>query len=477
MICDVVIIGAGVIGSMTARELSKYKLKICILEKDSDAAMGASRANSGIVHAGYDARPGSLKARLNVLGNELMESAARELDVPFKRIGSLVVSFWGEDRRGLEALYERGIKNGVRGLRILDREEALMMEPNLPQEVEGALYAPTAGIICPYELTIGALENAITNGAELRLGSGVKRIERVDGLFRIQTDNGSIAARYVVNAAGVYADAISAMVGDDSFRIMPRKGEYLLFDKSQGGVVGKTIFQLPTDKGKGILVTPTVDGNLLIGPNANPADRRDDTATTAAGIEEIMLKALKSVPGIDMRQVITSFAGLRATSSTGDFVIGESPAVPRFVNVAGIESPGLAASPAIAQYVSGILADAGLDLIPKADYTPERRGIARFRDMSDEERKRLIKRNKAYGRIVCRCEKVTEGEVIDSIRRPAGARNLDAVKRRTRAGMGRCQGGFCSGRIMEILSKELGIPLDEVTKMGEGSNILAGRTK
>jgi glycerol-3-phosphate dehydrogenase len=477
MICDVVIIGAGVIGSMTARELSKYKLKICILEKDSDAAMGASRANSGIVHAGYDARPGSLKARLNVLGNELMESAARELDVPFKRIGSLVVSFRGEDRRGLEALYERGIKNGVRGLRILDREEALMMEPNLPQEVEGALYAPTAGIICPYELTIGALENAITNGAELRLGSGVKRIERVDGLFRIQTDNGSIAARYVVNAAGVYADAISAMVGDDSFRIMPRKGEYLLFDKSQGGVVGKTIFQLPTDKGKGILVTPTVDGNLLIGPNANPADRRDDTATTAAGIEEIMLKALKSVPGIDMRQVITSFAGLRATSSTGDFVIGESPAVPRFVNVAGIESPGLAASPAIAQYVSGILADAGLDLIPKADYTPERRGIARFRDMSDEERKRLIKRNKAYGRIVCRCEKVTEGEVIDSIRRPAGARNLDAVKRRTRAGMGRCQGGFCSGRIMEILSKELGIPLDEVTKMGEGSNILAGRTK
>lgn len=477
MIYDVAIIGAGVTGAMIARELSRFELKICILEKDSDAAMGASRANSGIIHAGYDAAPGSMKAKMNVLGSELMEKTARELDVPFKRTGSLVVAFNHEGRHGLEALYEKGVKNGVRDLWILDREGALEMEPNLSQEVEGALYAPSAGIICPYELTLGALENAIMNDAELRLNSEVKRIDRIGGLFRMETENESLTARYVVNAAGVYADAVSALAGDDSFSIRPRKGEYLLFDKSQGGIVGRTIFQLPTNKGKGILVTPTVDGNLLIGPNANPAEGKDDTATTAAGIEEIIKNALKSIPGINMRQVITSFAGLRATPAERDFILRESPVARGFVNAAGIESPGLTASPAIAHYIVGILADAGLGLIPKANYTPDRKGIARFRDMTDEERAILVNRNKAYGRIVCRCEKITEGEVIDSIRRPAGARSLDAVKRRTRAGMGRCQGGFCSGRIMEILSKELGMPLDEVTKMGEGSSILAGRTK
>lgn len=477
MMYDVAIVGAGVVGALIARELSRYNVKVCLIDKEADVAMGTSKANSAIVHAGYDAKPGSLKARLNVRGNALMSQVAEELDVPFQRIGSLVLAFHEEDMTQLHKLYSRGIENQVPDLKILDKEQVRKMEPNLSEEVIAALYAPTAGIICPYELTVGAVENAVFNGVDLKLERTVINIIAEHRQFTLITEKEEIQCKYLINAAGVHADAIAAMVGKENFSITPRKGEYLLLDKSQGGVVNTVIFQPPSKMGKGILVTPTVDGNLLIGPNAHDIDNKEDISTTASGLEEVIHGAGKSVPTLDIRQVITSFAGLRATPSTGDFIIEEAADVKGFIQVAGIESPGLSASPAIAEYVVKVLNQAGLELEKREKFDPIRKPVVRFREMTDAERAKVIQQNSKYGKIICRCEKVTEGEIVDCIRRPAGARNIDAVKRRTRAGMGRCQGGFCAPRVAEILSRELDIPMEEVTKMGGQSKLLAGRTK
>lgn len=478
MVYDAAVIGAGVIGALTARELSRYDLKICIIEKGADAACGASKANSAIVHAGYDPVPGTLKARFNVRGNRLFESISKELDLPFKRIGSLVLAF---DKAGMDTvreLYERGVKNQVPGLRILDSAEKVReIEPNIAQEAVGALHAASAGITCPYELAYAAAENAVSNGTELMLESEVIGISFSNGIFGIETSRGTVYSRYVVNAAGLFSDAVAAMIGDRSFRITPRKGEYMLLDKSQGNLVSSVIFRTPTDKGKGILVAPTVDGNLLIGPTAEDADDREDLSTTFRGLQEVAEGALKLVSGIDLRQVITSFAGLRAVPSGPDFIVSPSPANSRFINAAGIESPGLTAAPAIAEYIVGLLGGSGLELKPRKDFDPSRRAIARFSEASDGQKMELIRKDRAYGRIVCRCEMVTEAEITEAIRRPAGARNVDAVKRRTRAGMGRCQGGFCTPGIVEILSRELGIPMEKVTKKGTGSELLTGKTK
>lgn len=507
MVYDVVVIGAGVIGCHTARQLSRYKLKICLLEKHSDVASGTSSANSGIIHAGYDAEPGSLKAKFNVRGNKMMDQVARELDVPFKRIGSLVLAFNQDDMIKIKTLYERGLTNGVQGMEILTASQIREKEPNVSEETIGALYAPSAGIICPYELTISAAENAVENGVDIVLECEVKNI-KVEGisfcgedktlycnnrplfdgdrllydndhpLYSIATNQGEFKARYVVNCAGLYADAVAAMVGDTSFTVNSRKGEYILFDKRQGRIVNSVIFQTPTKMGKGILVTPTVDGNLLIGPNAVDINNKNDLSTTREGLDQVLRGAFKSVPGIDKRNIITSFAGLRAIPSTGDFIIGESRVAKGFINVAGIESPGLTAAPAIAEYVvEEVLRNAGLKLVPRPDFNPLRYPVKRFRNMEEYELAGLIKENPLYGRIVCRCEKVSAAEIIDSIRRPAGARTLDGIKRRTRAGMGRCQGGFCTPRVMEILSQELDVPIDKITKSGGNSWMLAGRTK
>lgn len=477
MLYDAIIIGAGVVGAFISRELSRYKLNICLIEKESDVAMGSSKANSSIVHAGYDAVPGSLKARLNVPGNEMMEQVSRELDVPFKRTGSLVLAFKGDDTARLRELMERGLKNGVKGLEILPGEKVREMEPNVSEDVAAALYAPTAGTVCPYELTIGAVENAVANGAELKLEAEVKGIAFEDGRFTVYTDKEELKCRYLVNAAGIYADKISAMTGDDSFFIKPRKGEYLLFDKSQGRTVSRIIFQLPTEKGKGVLVVPTIDGNLMIGPNAEDIEDREDVATTAGGLEQVIGAARKAVPALDMREVITSFAGLRAKPSTEDFLIQASKVNNRFINVSGIDSPGLTCAPAIGPYVADILKSQGLELKKKEDFNPVRERVVRTRKLSEEELSEVIGKNPLYGRIVCRCEKVSEGEVVDCIRRPAGAKNLDGIKKRTRTGMGRCQGGFCTPRLVEILSRELGIPVEEVTKKGGESRLLHGKTK
>ncbi len=474
---DISIIGAGVTGALIARELSRFDIKVCILDKDADVAMGTSKANSAIVHAGYDASPNSLKAKLNVRGNALMDDVANDLDVPFKRIGSFVLAFNEDDQKELQKLYDNGIKNKVPHLKILNQKEVREMEPHISEDAIAALYAPTAGIVCPYELTLAATENAVANGVELILECIVEGIKRQDDGYILETSKGLIKSRYVINAAGVYSDTLARMVGDDEVNIIPRRGEYLLLDKRQGNVVNTVIFQPPSVMGKGILVTPTVDGNLLIGPTAETIEDKDNIATTNIGLNAVIEGARKSVPSFDTRDVITSFAGLRATSSRGDFIIEESKHAKGFVHVAGIESPGLSATPAIAEYVIDVLKNMGVTLTGKEKHDPVRKPVIRFRELSREDQAKAIKENPLYGNIICRCEIVTEGEIVDCIHRPAGAINLDGVKRRTRAGMGRCQGGFCAPRVVDILAREMKIPKEDVTKMGGKSKILVGKTK
>lgn len=473
---DVIIIGAGVIGCAVARETMKYRTSVLVLEKDEDVCTGASKANSAIVHSGYDAVSDTLKARFNVEGNRMMDELSQELDVPFKRIGSLTVctdpSLVGE----LEVLKLRGEKNGVKGLRVIGREEILEMEPYIADDVVAALWAPTAGIVCPFKLTVAMAENAAVNGAEFRFNTKVIQIERDGDLWRVITDNGEFTAKAVVNAAGVYSDTINNMVSERKLSITPRRGDYILLDRSAEGYVRHTIFQLPTRLGKGVLVTPTVHGNTIVGPTAVDIDDKESTATTAEGIDSVISKSALSVSGLPVRQVITSFAGLRANEAGHEFIIGEADDAPGFFNCAGIASPGLSAAPAIGRYVAGLLCDK-LSLADNEEFTAQRKDILDPKKLSIEERNELIQKDPAYGTIVCRCESVTEGEIIDAIRRPVGARSLDGVKRRTRAGMGRCQSGFCSPKVMEILRRELNIGLTDVTKSGGGSYIVNARTK
>lgn len=471
---DVVIIGAGVIGGAVARELSKYKLDICIVEKCSDVAMGATRANSAIVHAGFDAKEGSLKAKLNVMGSEMMESYAKELGVKYKRNGSLVVGFSEEDRKTLEALRIRGEKNGVRGLAVISREEILKIEPSVGEGVTCALHAPTGAIICPYELCMASVGNAIDNGAELKLNFAVESIEKVDVGYKVSSDKESICARYVVNCAGVYSDEIAKMVGDNSFEITPRRGEYILLDKECGDLVSHTIFRCPSKMGKGILVSPTVDGNLLLGPTAENIDDKEDKSTTAAGLAKVRMQATEQVAGINFGKIITSFTGLRSVGSTGDFVINEKDG---FINCAGIESPGLSSAPAIGLYVRELIEASGCKLEPNESFVGTRRPMHYFKDCTEEEKNAIIAENPAYAHIICRCEMTSEGEIVEAIHTNPKPYDLDAVKRRTRSGMGRCQGGFCSPYVVEILARELGVEYTEITKFGGESYINIGKTK
>ena len=474
---DIAIIGAGVTGAMTARELSKYNLKIALLEKCNDVAMGATKANSGIVHAGFDAAEGSLMAKMNVKGCALMPETCEKLHVPYKNNGSLVVAFSDEEMEHLNVLYNRGVANGVPELKILSKEELLELEPNLNPDSFGALYAPTAGIVCPYELTIAATECAVTNGVEFIRNCEVTAVETNADSIALETTQGRIEAKYIINAAGVYSDEIARMAGDDTISITARKGEYFLLDRATGSLVSHTIFQCPSKMGKGILVSPTVDGNLLMGPTAEDIDDKSNVNTTNSGLNDVKKYAVKSVPSVNARNAITSFTGLRAHAAAHEFIIGVSEKNSRLINAAGIESPGLTSAPAIAEYIGDIVKSVFGELEVKADYDNTREAPVRFRHMSDEERAELIKKNSAYGRIICRCETITEGEIIDAIKAPAGARDVDGVKRRTRAGMGRCQGGFCGSKVVEILARELGCEVNEITKTGKNSKILFEKTK
>ncbi len=475
---DIVIIGAGVTGCSIARELSRYDINITLVEKEEDVACGTSKANSAVVHAGFDATPGTWKAKLNVAGNKLYPALCEELDVPFKMNGSLVVAVNEEEVNALDELLKKGKTNGVNPLRIIGKDELHALEPNLNPDARAALDAPTGGLVCPYELTIALAENANQNGVKFWLNAPVTDIEVMgDYCFLVKTPKGNIKTKYVINAAGLFADEISKMAGAEEYTITPRKGEYLIFDKQFGNMVKKAIFPTPTKISKGILVCPTVDGNIFIGPNSNDIEDKYDTSVNAAGIEEIITGGRKLVPNLPLKNVITSFAGLRAVSNTNDFIIEASKLVKGFINVGGIQSPGLTSAPAIALMVKDILQEAGLDLKKKKDFIPHRPKKYRFRELGSEERRKLIEQNSAFGHVICRCETVTEAEIIDAIRRPVGARSIDAVKRRTRAGMGRCQGGFCSPRVLEILTKELGADPLEITKKGPGSNMLVGRIK
>ncbi len=472
---DVVIIGAGIIGGMIARTLSAYDLKICIAEKENDVAMGATKANSAIVHAGFDAKAGSLKAKFNVRGSEMFPRIAKELGVKYQNNGSLVIGFTEEDKETIKELYERGCTNGVKDLKIVEKDELKVLEPNLSEKVLCALYAPTGAITCPYELTIAAVGNAMDNGAELELNFEVKEIHEKDGYYEVCSEDKVLETKYVINAAGLYSDAIAAMVGDTSFTVHPRRGEYILLDRECGDLVSHTIFRTPSKMGKGILVSPTVDGNLLTGPTSVDIEDKDDTSTTSMGFDNIICQAKENVPAIPYHKTITSFCGLRAVGSTGDFIIN----APKkgFINLGGIESPGLSSAPAIAEYVAELLKEQGAKLLPNTSYNPIREPQHTFKDASIEEKNEMIKKDKSFGKIVCRCETVTEGEILRAIRTNPGARDLDGVKRRTRAQMGRCQGGFCGPQIVDLLAKELGISYEEVTKSGKGSYVNIGRTK
>ena len=425
---DVAIIGAGVIGALTARELSKYKLSVALLEAANDVAMGASKANSGIVHAGFDAMPGTLKADLNVKGCAIMPSLCETLSVPYKNNGSLVVAFSEEEMDTVKTLYDRGIANGVPQLSIIGKEELKAMEPKLADDVCGALRADSAGIVCPYELTIAATENAVSNGVDFKRNCKVTAIDFADGEFALTTTLGSIKTKYVIDAAGAHSDEIARMIGDESVELVIRRGEYFILDKAVGNTVSHTIFQCPTKMGKGILVSPTVDGNLLIGPTADDIDDKDDTATTLDGLNTVKTYSVKSCPSVSTRNAITSFSGLRAHPVSDDFILGPSKLNEQFIHASGIESPGLSSAPAIAEYLADIITKAMGGVEKNESFDGVRKDVFRFRHATDEEKAAAIAENPAYGRIICRCETITEGEIIDAIKAPAGARDVDGVK-------------------------------------------------
>lgn len=470
---EVAIIGGGVTGAAVARELSRYQLKTCLLEKAEDICSGTSKANSAIVHGGYDAEPGSMKAKMNVEGNLMMDELSRNLDFEFKRNSSLVLCFAEEDRPALQKLYDKGIANGVKGLEIISGDDVRKKEPNVSEEVVAALYVPTGGIVCPFGMTIALAENACDNGVEFKLNTEVKNIKKIEGGYELETNHGTITAECVVNAAGVYADVFHNMVSEEKIHITARKGDYCLLDKEAGKHVSATIFQLPGKYGKGILVTPTIHGNLLLGPTAVDVEDKEFTATTAEELADVTAKSAVSVNNIPYRQTITSFSGLRAHEDGDDFIIGEVKDSKGFYDAAGIESPGLSSAPAIGKYLAELIA-ADLKAEKKADFKETRTGITRIASLPMEERAKKIKENPAYGTIVCRCEEISEGEIMDAIHRSLGATSLDGVKRRVRAGMGRCQAGFCTPKTMEIISRECGVKMEDICKNAEGSQILRG---
>ena len=474
---DIIIIGAGVSGAASARELSRYKANICVLEKDEDVCSGTSKANSAIVHAGYDAKTGSLMAKLNVEGNKIIPDLVKELDVHFEQCGSFVVCLDEEKIPDLEALYERGLANGVEKLEIIkDKDRIREMEPNIADEVVAVLYAPTAGIICPFTLNIALAENANTNGVEFKFNTEVLNIKKIDNGWDLETNNGTYKAKCIVNAAGVYADKFHNMVSKSKINITPRRGEYLLLDKNAGKHVNRTIFALPGKQGKKVLVAPTVHGNLLVGPTATDINDKEDIGTTREGLDQIVAESSLNVKNLPLNQVITSFSGLRAHEDNHEFIIQELEDAPGFIDCAGIESPGLTSAPAIGIMVANILKEK-LNLEVNPNFVGTRKGILFSNTLSKEERAKLIKDKPAYGNIVCRCEMVSEGEIIDAINRPLGTCSLDGLKRRIRTGSGRCQAGFCTSKMMEIIHRELGMPMTDITKFGGKTKLVTGTNK
>lgn len=487
---DVIIIGGGVVGCMVARFLSRYNLKILLIEKEVDIGMGTSSANSAAVHAGYDALPGTNKAITNVMGVNLWPQLSRELGIPYARCGDYVVAVSKEDMDMLEILLDRGITNGVPDLEIISGDAMRKREPLIRPDTVGALWVPTGGICDPFAATVAAGENAVMNGVEFQLGTAFEDFLRQDGrIVGIRTSQGDYLSRWLVNAAGLYADEVMHQAGvRPEFKISPRRGEYLILDKAEFQLTHPTtLFPTPSKKGKGILVASTLHGNVIIGPNANEVESKENKDMTEEGVEELWSGGSKLVPNIQRRHVIAEFAGLRASGNAPtpnpaidynqDFIIEIPKGAPQLVNLGGIESPGLTAAPALAVRVIELMRDAGEDLLEKPDWNPIRKPRPVFRHLSRAEQAALIAENPAYGRIVCRCEMVTEGEIIAEIHAPIPADTYDAIKRRTWLGTGRCQGGFDMPRMVQILAEQLGCSPEEVTKKGKGSPFLYRPTK
>lgn len=468
---DVLIIGAGVSGSAIARELAKTKANVLVLEKESDVCSQTSKANSGIVHAGYDAKPDTLKAKLNVKGNAMMKTLSDELSFDYKQIGSLVLCFEEEGRKTIDTLFGQGKTNGVPGLEIWEREQILAHEPNVNPDVVCALYAPSAGIVCPFGLNIALAENAADNGVDFRFNEPVVSITKTENSWIV---NGKYEARYIVNAAGVYADEVHQLVFEDAFAITPRKGQYFLLDHETKDLASMVLFQLPTKLGKGVLVTPTVHENILIGPTAEDIEDKEDTATSGEGLDQIRQKASCTIPNIPYDHVITSFSGSRAVSDRHDFIIERCGK--GWIDVAGIESPGLTSAPAIGEMVAQMIIE-DLSLEPDPDYSPFREGFTSCKKLSAEQWSALIEKDPAYGAIVCRCETITEGEIKEACLRSIPATSVDAIKRRVRPGMGKCQGGFCLPKVMEILQKMNHVSMDQIQKSNHGSEYITAKNK
>ncbi|HII4441260.1 TPA: NAD(P)/FAD-dependent oxidoreductase [Clostridium perfringens] len=466
---DIILIGAGVVGCSIARELSKYNLDVLVVEKNSDVSEGVSKGNSGIVHAGYNEKIGTLKAKLNIEGNKMFDDLSRDLQFPFKRNGAFILAFSDKDMKTLESLKEKGEKLGIEGLEILTREEALNIEPNLNKEIVGVLNVKTSGIVSPYEMTIALAENAAENGVEFKLNSKVTSIEKISEGYKVTLNNKEIVnGKLIINASGLEGAFLNNLVSMSKREINPVKGEYCLFDKVAGAMINKTLFQVPSKLSKGVLVTPTAEGNLLVGPNAVEGKTLE---TSREGIDEILDKSKKSLEELPLARILNTFSGIRPKTNHGDFIIEEVEDAKNFINVIGIDSPGLTAAPAIGVYVVNMIKDK-LDLIEKKNFKKTREKIARFAELSLEEKNRLIKEKPAYGHMVCKCEFVTEGEIVEAIHRPIPALTVDAIKRRTRASMGGCQGIGCTLPISKILSRELGIDISDINKNSEGSPVI-----
>lgn len=490
---DIAVIGAGVTGAFIAREISRYDLKIVLVEKDTDVANGITKGNTAIIHSGYNAKEGTLKSRLNRIANPMFEEISKELDVPFKRIGSLLIAFHEEGMKKVIERYKRGILNNIKDLRILSKEEILKLEPKISPDIIGGLYAPSTGIICPWELSIALVENAVQNSVTLKLDSKVEDIKKIGTNFEIETVKEKIRTKYIINCAGLFADEINDMVSAPAFKIVPKRGQYYVLDKSAGDLINHAVFQAQKKSIKGVTVTPTVDGNLLIGPSADEIDDKSDLKTTMDQLNLIRGNTRWTSMAIPFDKTIKTFAGLRpklelyikneqtgeieVDDSFGDFIIEESKDVKGFINVAGIKSPGLTSSPAIAEYVIGILKGIIGELKPNPLFNPCRDRIIRFRDLNDRDKEALIQRDSRYGNVVCRCQNITEGEIVDSIHRKVGATTIDGVKKRVGSGMGRCQGSFCGLRIMKILARELKIDIKEIRMNEKGSYIITDETK
>lgn len=469
---DVIIIGAGIIGTFIARELSKFKIKIAIIEKENDVSKGTTKGNTAIIHRGYDPPTGSNMAIFNALGHGLFEDICNDLEVDFKKIGSMVVAFNKDEMDAINKLYSRGLSNDIKDIEIIGNSRVRELEPNLNKDIIGALYAPTAGIIGPWELAIALAENAATNGVEILLNSKVIDIEKLSDRFCLITNNGAYDSKYIINCAGVYADEINNMVSKRKIKIIPKRGQYYILDKEVGSLVNSVIFQCPTLFGKGVVVAPTVHGNIIVGPTKETIKDKDGVETTSEGLNKLMTIAQRACSKVSLDRVITSFSGIRAEAETGDFIIEECSDVEGFINVAGIKSPGLTAAPAIAKYVESIIVKKFENPEKRKDFISKRKSIPKFSSVDNTERRELINKDSTFGNIVCRCEAVTEGEIIEAIRRSPGAVTLDGIKRRVRPGSGRCQGGFCSPRIIEILSREFGKKASEILKEDDGSYLL-----